>query len=137
VECGRILEQSYPRLHSFAINDNICLNSVFNQDSLHDLFQVPLSEEAFIQFCELDIFLHPLRDNANPDTWSYIWGSKIFSSQKAYKHLIGNNRVHPAFKWVWRSSCQQKHKLFFLASPEKQTKHKRFIKKKKYGSELL
>jgi hypothetical protein len=65
------------------------------------MFQLPLSEEAFMQFCELDILLQPLRGGINnPDSWSYIWGNKNFYSQKAYMHLIVNSRVHLAFKWV-------------------------------------
>jgi hypothetical protein len=64
-----ILQQSYPQLHSFAINDDICLSSVLRQEALQDLFRLPLSEEAFIQFCELDILLQPLRvQSTNPDS---------------------------------------------------------------------
>jgi hypothetical protein len=33
--------------------------------------------------------------------------------QKAYKHLIGSNVVHPVFHWQWSTADQQKHKLFF------------------------
>jgi hypothetical protein len=66
---GIILQQSYPQLHSFAINDGICLSSVLRQEALQDLFRLPLSEEAFIQFCELDILLQPLRvQSTNPDS---------------------------------------------------------------------
>jgi hypothetical protein len=47
------------------------------------------------------------------DSWGYIWGSKNYSSQKAYKHLTGSVAVHPVFMWIWCSSCQMKHKVFF------------------------
>jgi hypothetical protein len=49
----------------------------------------------------------------HPDTWSYIWNSSFFSVRKAYKQLSGHCHPHPAFKWNWRSSCQNKHKVFF------------------------
>lgn len=26
---------------------------------------------------------------------------------------MGQNWIHPVFKWLWRSSCQHKHKVFF------------------------
>lgn len=26
---------------------------------------------------------------------------------------MGQRRVHPSFKWIWRSRCQMKHKVFF------------------------
>jgi hypothetical protein len=71
---GRILQQSYPQLYSFAINDDICLSSVLKQEPLQNMFQLPLSKEAFMQFCELDILLQPLRVEINNlDSWSYIW----------------------------------------------------------------
>src|SRR4051812_11613899 len=47
------------------------------------------------------------------DNWSYIWGSNIFSVQKAYYSLSGYQSVQPHFSWLWKSSCQQKHKFFF------------------------
>jgi hypothetical protein len=47
------------------------------------------------------------------DKWSYIWNSTEFSTQKAYKALIGYQQCPPHFTWVWNSSCQAKHKFFF------------------------
>jgi hypothetical protein len=47
------------------------------------------------------------------DTWSYIWGNSDFSSQKAYKALIGFQQAVPLLSWLWKSSCQAKHKFFF------------------------
>jgi hypothetical protein len=47
------------------------------------------------------------------DNWSYILGNSEFSSQKAYKALIGSQPAVPLFSWIWKSSCQSKHKFFF------------------------
>jgi hypothetical protein len=47
------------------------------------------------------------------DIWSYVWGNATFTTSKAYKALVGNRPVHPAFLWIWRSKCQMKHKVFF------------------------
>ena len=46
------------------------------------------------------------------DTWSYIWGNEFYSSIKAYKVLIGHKQTPPHFSWIWKSSCQPKHKVF-------------------------
>jgi hypothetical protein len=86
-------------------------------------------------FYELKIFLQPLRDDTNPDTWSYIWGNKTYSSQKAYKHLMGSNRVHPAFKMDMEIIVPAEAQSVLLASFEKQHEYKRFIKKEKYDCE--
>jgi hypothetical protein len=83
------------------------------QDDLQSLFRLPLFEEAYEQYCELNIFLHSIHLSGENDGWSYIWGNNQYYSQKAYKHLVGATLVHPAFKWIWSSACQMKQKVFF------------------------
>jgi hypothetical protein len=46
------------------------------------------------------------------DTWSYIWGNEFYSSTKAYMAFIGFKQVPKHFIWLWKSSCQPKHKVF-------------------------
>ena len=42
------------------------------------------------------------------------FGDHRYSAQKkAYKHLSGYRQVHPSFRWLWASSYQNKHKVFF------------------------
>ena len=53
-----------------------------------------------------------LQDSSKFDIWSYIWGLAYFSSSKAYIHLTGHKVTHAAFKWLWKSACQNKHKVF-------------------------
>ena len=43
----------------------------------------------------------------------YLGKYSVFS-KKAYLHLIGHAQVPQAFKWLWKSSCHNKHKVFFL-----------------------
>jgi hypothetical protein len=113
---GRILSLTYPHLHSFAKNGNISVKDFVQEEERHLLFNLPLSEKAFDQFCDLEISLQAIELNENKDRWKYIWGNENFSSAKAYKQLIGSQNVHPAFHWLWRSSCQQNHKVFFLVA---------------------
>lgn len=47
------------------------------------------------------------------DIWSYKWGSSLFSTRKAYKHLLGSIAMSPVYNWLWKSSCQSKRKFFF------------------------
>jgi hypothetical protein len=79
---------------------------------LQDLFQLPLSEEAYQEYCELEILLNSVQYTDENDNWSYIWGNGPYSSSKTYNHLLGSKEVHLVFKWIWRMSCQQKHKVF-------------------------
>jgi hypothetical protein len=110
---GKVLQLDYPQLFSFAKNKSITVKSVLEFDETHELFHLPLSEEAYLQFCEMDIYLQLLQTGSRSDTWSYIWGNGKYTSAKAYKQLIGSQQIHPAFSWLWSSSCQLKHKVFF------------------------
>lgn len=78
-----------------------------------DHFHLPLSGQAFDQ---LLLLLEELENSANSDEldiWGYIWGSPMFTSSKAYKHLCGTRIVHPCFSWLWKSNVQNKHNVFF------------------------
>jgi hypothetical protein len=111
-----ILQQRFPHLFSFAIDPNLTVHQVLNYEYLEDLFHLPLSVEAHQQFLMMEELCHTMRmsefQNLN-DTWSYIWGNANFSSANAYKALIGIKQVPPHFSWIWKSSYQPKHKMFF------------------------
>jgi hypothetical protein len=81
--------------------------------NLKIFFFLPWSEEAYEQLCELVIYLQAFQNSADNDQWKYIWGFGHYSSAKAYKSMIGSRPIHPAFKWIWYSACQQKHKVFY------------------------
>jgi hypothetical protein len=110
---GRVPQITYPHLFSFALNKDISLKEVLGTESLQFLFSLPLSEEVFMQFTELEIALQAMSTTNELGTWTYIWGSRNYSSQKVYKHLTGTNVVHLVFNWIWASSCQIKHKVFY------------------------
>jgi hypothetical protein len=54
-------------MFSFAINKDIKLLEVLNEDSIQNLFLLPPSEEAFIQFTELELVLQTMHNNYDPD----------------------------------------------------------------------
>lgn len=97
---GKILHLTYPHLFSFADDENISLHSVMIQDSLQDIFNLPLFEEAFEKFCEIDIPIQSIQQTNVVDKWSYIWGNDRYSPCKAYKHVIGTPSVHLAIKYA-------------------------------------
>lgn len=110
------LHIKFPHLFSYARNTEILVHNALQIEYLEDLFHLPLSVQAYEQFLQLEDIRAELR-NSNftgyNDTWSYIWGSKKFSSEKAYRAMIGIRIIPPHFQWVWKSSCQPKHKVFF------------------------
>lgn len=109
----RIPEYAFPELYSFAKRKNWSVMSEKAVEDLVQLFHLPLSSEAFMQ---LPVILDALEHNAitqDPNTWTYIWGSHLFTPLKAYKHLTGNMHIHPCYTWLWKSAAQHKHKVFF------------------------
>jgi hypothetical protein len=72
-----------------------------------------ISQDTYEQLLTLAEDLNALPTSDQQDIWTYSWGSPMFSPTKAYKHLIGTRQVHPCFKWLWKSSAQKKHKVFF------------------------
>jgi hypothetical protein len=110
---GQIMKKNYPELHSFAINGQSSIKAMLRADNLHSMFHLPLYVQAFEQYCELELFLQPLDILDVKDSWTYIWGGAQYSGCKAYNHLIGSQVIHPTFKWLWKSSCQQIHKVFY------------------------
>jgi hypothetical protein len=52
-----VLKLSFTQLHSFAKNDLIMLSSILQIQDFAYHFNLPMSEIAYEQFCELDILL--------------------------------------------------------------------------------
>lgn len=110
------LHHCLPHLFSFTKNPFIFVETAINMEFLEDLFHLPLSLQAYEEFQQLEVICEEIKSfefrDCN-DTWSYIKGSERFSSSKAYTSMIGVKVVPPHFQWVWNSSCQPKHKVFF------------------------
>jgi hypothetical protein len=108
-----LLENKMPELSSFAKKKHITFAEGKMQIPLHGLFHLPLSQQAHLQLLQLQEELERVQLSDLPDKWTYIWNSNQFSVSKAYKHMSGHRVLHPVYKWIWRSSCQNKHKVFF------------------------
>ena len=112
----KCLHKKLPHLASYARHANTTVNEAIQNEFLEDLFQLPLSQQAYEEFLELQIIYDEAKERialGNKDQWSYIWESDEFYCKKAYKVLQGEITVIPHFKWIWESSCQAKHKFFF------------------------
>jgi hypothetical protein len=110
---GQHLRLAFPELLSFVKKPHLSLNCAASVSNISSLFNLPLTTEAFAQFQQLESILHNIQLTTVPDTWSYIWSSPLFTCKKAYGQLMGSSWSHPIYKWIWKSSCQHKHKVFF------------------------
>jgi hypothetical protein len=66
---GRVLKLSYPHLFSFSTNEIITVKVVIEKGDLHSFFfQLPLSEEAYEQYCELGILMQSHHQSTDNDS---------------------------------------------------------------------
>jgi hypothetical protein len=56
--------------------------------------------------------MEQMTETEERDIWTYIWGNGLFTINKAYKALADHSQTHPVFKWLWKSKCQPKHRVF-------------------------
>jgi hypothetical protein len=108
-----IPRQQYPELFSFAKSTKLSIAEVKEHDHLSGIFQLPISEQAYEQYLELQVVWEQIILSTVQDRWRYIWGSDSYSTQKAYRHLMGQTQVHHIYKHLWKSKCQPKHRVFY------------------------
>lgn len=76
------------------------------------MLNLPLSQVAFDQLLSLQQIMAGIALDDSNDVWTYIGGATRFKSSAAYRKLIGHQEIDPAFRWLWRSFCQPKYKVF-------------------------
>lgn len=64
---GQVRKQQFPELHSFARNKFISLENVMDTENFSILFNLPLSEEAYIQFPALQLEVSAMITNDQTD----------------------------------------------------------------------
>ncbi|TVU31700.1 hypothetical protein EJB05_23398, partial [Eragrostis curvula] len=101
----RVPRLNFPHLHSYTNRPNISPPPSFTATTA--------APNAYQQYQELNGIMGTLDLGNQNDIWTYIWGSAVYSSSKAYRHLMGHQYVPAPIKWIWKSSCQMKHKVFF------------------------
>lgn len=109
---NRELKATMPELFSFTKKQYISAKKVLECSNLSQLFHLPLSVQAYQQLQQLLVILQRFPHTQEKDVWSYTWGER-FHSNRAYKLLMGHSQIHDSYKWLWKSKCQPKHKVFF------------------------
>jgi hypothetical protein len=68
------------------------VKEVLRTEFIEDLFHLPLSQHAFVEFQQMEIICQNEREKiqeGNSDMWSYIWGKNNFTANNAYNTMIG------------------------------------------------
>ena len=73
-------------------------------------FHLPLSERAYAEFRELKLWLTGVQLSQGNDIWSCPRGT--FKAATYYTHVHRSIVVCPLYKWIWKSKCTMKIKMF-------------------------
>ena len=106
-----LLSHQFPRLFSFAKDKLASVRDVIQLDSLTDTFHMPLSAEAFLEYNELQVLLQDISLTDATDEWVCNF-KESYSAKAYYTHSFAG--IHPdgPSKWIWKSKCMSKHKVF-------------------------
>jgi hypothetical protein len=129
------LQHLYPHMFSFVREPNCSVSRFLSLLSYYNkLFQLPLSTAATHQLAELlDSLEEWNRDTNSSDCWTYIWGSRIFTSKQAYESLIGQSQAPAPLHWLWKSCCQGKHKVLFLLLLNDRLTTRNLLRRKRFN----
>ena len=108
-----IMQQRFPRLHSFVIDDTLTIKDVMELPDPTDNFHLPLSVEAFEEFNQLQALmpLINLHEGVN-DVWKWPSRTGDYRSRIYYLFCFSEVVVDPIFGWIWKCSCTLKLKVF-------------------------
>lgn len=110
--CGQILAETHPRAFSYSSNEDTTVRNFLQMESLRDGFHLPLSSQAREEVLQLQNIVAGYQiDIDNKDAWVYHWGQR-YSSAKYYHFYFRDVDCDEAFKWIWRSKCTMKLKVF-------------------------
>jgi hypothetical protein len=115
---GRLLHTQLPELFSFVREQNLPANSFLSMadaSDMADLFHLPLSSQAYAQFQQLNAIIADTPLQQSNDTWSYIWGSNIFASSKAYLSFNRHKASSSGLQMFMELLRPAKKKILFLA----------------------
>jgi hypothetical protein len=111
--CNGTMQSLFPRLFSFALDSNLSVEEFCAEEDKADLFQLPLSQQAFGELQRLQQLLGQMHfDIQQPDKWSTTWPEGNFTSWMYYKHCFAHLPDTIMFKWIWKSRAVLKIKVF-------------------------
>jgi hypothetical protein len=98
-----IISNTYPRLASFAKNEDASVVEIIQAEDVDSIFFLPLSQQALHELEDLQAQLQIMSyDEDAKDCWTPVWGNR-YTSSKFYSHVFNNIDSHPIFKAVWKS----------------------------------
>ena len=108
-----MLCSNFPRLFSYALNEDISVGEIVSSSDIYSLFALPLSVQAdaeLVQLQELNqqVTLLP----QGPDVRIFQWGNANYTASKLYNFMFGAFPIDPAIQEIWKSKCLPKLRVF-------------------------
>jgi len=131
-----LLPEKFPRLFTFAKNQKNYVPAFLEPSDLAEHFHLPLSDQAFHEFQELQELVQGIQLNdEGKDQWHYIWGSQKYRSKSFYSHLYRNFQPPRVFPWIWDSRCSNKLRVFTWLLLMNRLNTRNILKRKKFKIE--
>jgi hypothetical protein len=112
-QCEINLCDKFPRLFSYALNEDLTVADFAHSPDATSLFSLPLSVQAFEELEQVQQIMENLViDPSTHDSRVFVWGSNQYTSAKYYKFLFARLPQDPALNSVWRSKCLPKLRVF-------------------------
>jgi hypothetical protein len=110
---GELLCDKYPRLYSYAINEDMSVADMSLVPDIRSCFALPLSVEAYSEFQEVSHLItdHPI-DATAPDRRVFVWGNSTYAASKYYNFLFAQLPQDPALNAIWKSKSLPKLRVF-------------------------
>ena len=110
---GNLLQIIFPRLFSYAIDTNLSMRDVLSVENKIQLFNLPLSQQAYAEFLELQQSM--LSFTFNPDGKDQrvtIWKDGVYISSRYYHHCFKDVVASKIYSYIWKSKVQLRIKVF-------------------------
>jgi hypothetical protein len=110
---GQLLCDKFPRLFSFATDEDTSVAAMHGSENLFTHFVLPLSIEAYSELQEITDILQAIPFQQNSlDQRSFVWGGMNYAPSKFYKFLFAGLPSDPLAKAIWKSKMLPKLKVF-------------------------
>jgi hypothetical protein len=108
-----LLCDQFPRLFSFALNEDVSVADMVNTRDIITMFTLPLSAQAFQELQHLRSYLVGLiSDPDSNDSRIFPWGSSTYASAKFYNFIFEQAPKDPMLQSIWKSKSLPKLSIF-------------------------
>jgi hypothetical protein len=104
-----IVSDEYPRAFSYALAEDVIVQSFLSATSLAEDFNLPLSLEALqeVRNHQRDASHITIQENTQ-DKWTYEWASDKYSSRLVYKYCFRELKPHILSSGFGNQSASQR-----------------------------